>query len=100
MITQKINSDHKIQQSHWLVKTIFRPTQNPILLNIENSALFLALPLVLQNFTNIPNHITIKSLKPIKINKFRPPSPAISLAFFLHSDLYTSVFNNLCMLVH
>jgi hypothetical protein len=44
---KKPNSDHQIQQSHWHTKTIFKPTQNPILLNIENNDPFITFPFVL-----------------------------------------------------
>jgi hypothetical protein len=54
--------------------------------------------------TNLPNliiYLIIRSLEITKINKFRPPNPAISLAITLFfSHLHTSVFNTLYVLVH
>jgi len=44
---KKTNSDHQIQQSHSPTKTMFKPTQNPILLNIENNDPILTFPFVL-----------------------------------------------------
>jgi hypothetical protein len=48
-VTKEANSDHQIQQSHWLETKIFRLTHWLILLNIENNGPFLSFPLFLWN---------------------------------------------------
>ncbi len=48
-VTKEANSDHQIQQSHWLETKIFWLTRRPILLNVENNGPFLSFPLFLWN---------------------------------------------------
>jgi len=41
-VTKEANSDHQIQESHWLETKIFWLTPRPILLNVENNGSFLS----------------------------------------------------------
>jgi hypothetical protein len=103
-IIKKTNSDHQIQQSHWHEKKIFKLTQTPIFLNIENNGLFLLdfhwSFKILTDLAKLIIHLTITSLKIIekKIQTTKSNNFVAHNIFSLH--LQPSLFNTLYILIN